>query len=141
MKTCDETIPKATNTVIIAIRATTKANTNVILPDGRVFPSASFTIISVILNDLKIKKVRQFQIVQKKIDQIDILIVIDEDLRDVGMSIDLIFKHIKEVYEKKVGPGVAINVKEVSEIKSKKGKPAPLLISHIKTDNFSDLVD
>ncbi len=118
-----------------------RINTNVILPDGRVFPSASFAIISVILNDLKIKKVRQFQIVQKKIDQIDILIVIDEDLRDVGMSIDLIFKHIKEVYEKKVGPGVAINVKEVSEIKSKKGKPAPLLISHIKTDNFSDLVD
>jgi phenylacetate-CoA ligase len=129
------------NTPIIKDGVRGRVNTNVILPDGRVFPSASFAIISVILNDLKIKKVRQFQIVQKKIDQIDILIVIDEDLRDVGMSIDLIFKHIKEVYEKKVGSGVAINVKEVNEIKSIKGKPAPLLISHIKTDNFSDLVD
>jgi phenylacetate-coenzyme A ligase PaaK-like adenylate-forming protein len=116
-------------------------NTSVILPDGRVFPSASFAIISAILNDLKTKKVSQFQIVQRKIDEIDILIVIDEDLRDVGVSVDLIIKHIKEAYERKVGPDVTINVKEVKEIKSSKGKPSPLLISHVAIENGYTLVD
>lgn len=118
-----------------------RINTSVILPDGRVFPSASFAIISLILNDLKIKKVRQFQIVQKKIDHIDILVVIDEDLRDIGMSVDLIFKHIKEAYERKVGPDVTINVIEVKEIKSPKGKPSPLLVSHLKKNNNYNFVD
>lgn len=129
------------NTPIIKDGVRGRMNASVILPDGRVFPSASFAIISAILNDLKTKKVSQFQIVQKKIDEIDILIVIDGDLRDVGVSVDIIIKHIKEAYERKVGPGVTINVKEVKEIKSPKGKPSPLLISHVTIDNSYTLVD
>ena len=129
------------NTPIIKDGVRGRTSTCVVLPDGRVFPSASFAIISVILNDLKTKKVSQFQIVQKKIDEIDILIVIDEDLRDVGVSVDLIIKHITEAYERKVGPDVTINVKEVKEIKSLKGKPSPLLISHVKINNGYTLVD
>lgn len=108
-----------------------RVSSSIILPDGRLFPAASFASLYVVLKDLKTKKVRQFQIVQKKIDEIDILLVIDEDLRNIGPSIDLIFKKIKEIHQKKTGLQVAINVKEVKEIKSLKGKPAPLVISHV----------
>jgi len=118
-----------------------RMSTSVILPDGRLFPSASFAILSVVLNKMKTRKVRQFQIVQKKIDEIDILLVFDEDLRDVGPSVDEIFKKTKEVYVKKVGPGVKINVKEVKEIKSKPGKPSPLVISHVKPEEGFKLTD
>ena len=78
-------------------------------------------------------KVRQYQIVQKKIDEIDVLLVIDENLRDVGASVDNIIKDIKEIYISKVGPGVAINVKEVDEIKHPKDarKPPPIVVSHV----------
>jgi hypothetical protein len=103
----------------------------ILLPDGRVYPAASFAIISLVLKDLQTFKVTQFQIIQKKIDEIDILLVIDEDLRDVGPSVDLIFKKIKETYEEKVGPKVKINVKEVKKIKSPPGKPLPLVISNV----------
>ena len=116
-----------------------RRSTSVILPDGRVFPSASFAILSVALNDLKTFKVTQFQIIQKNIDTIEILLVIDDKLRDIGPSVDSIFQKIAEVYQKKVGPGVTIKIKEVPNIKSPPGKPAPLVISNVKPEDvFED---
>jgi len=112
-----------------------RIGTSVVLPDGRVFPSASFAIVSLVLKDLKTHKVKQFQIVQTKIDEIEILLVIDDDLRDVAPSVDLIFKKIKEAYEKKVGPDVKITVKEIKEIKSPPNKPAPLVVSRLKPED------
>ena len=114
---------------------------SVVLPDGRLFPAASFASLYSILNDLKTRKVKQFQIVQKKLDEIDILVIIDEDLRDVGPSVDQIFKRIQEIHQKKAGPNVQINVKEVTTIPSQKGKPAPLVISHVRPDKGYRVID
>jgi phenylacetate-coenzyme A ligase PaaK-like adenylate-forming protein len=107
---------------------------SVVLPDGRLFPAASFASLYSILNELKTRKVRQFQIVQKTLDEIDILVIIDETLRDVGPSVDVIFEKIKEIHQIKAGPGVQIFVREVQDIPSQKGKPAPLVISHVRAD-------
>lgn len=112
-----------------------RISAQIFLPDGRVYPAASFESVSLVLNALKTSKIIQFQTVQNKIDDIEILIVIDNDLRDVGPSIDFIFKKIKEAYEKKCGPNVKITVKEVKEIKSAKGKPLPLAISKVKPED------
>jgi phenylacetate-coenzyme A ligase PaaK-like adenylate-forming protein len=114
---------------------------SVVLPDGRLFPAASFASLYSILNELKTRKVKQFQIVQKKLDDIDILIVIDEDLRNVGPSVDLILEKIKEIHQKKAGPAVQLNVKEVSTIPSLKEKPAPLVISHVRPDKGYKVID
>ena len=111
-----------------------RCSTSIVLPDGQVIPSASFAVVSLILKDLKTYKVKQFQIIQNKIDDIEILLVIDDDLRDVGPSVDIIFKKIHEVYQKKVGPDVTIKVKEVKELKHPKGKPLPLVVSKIKPE-------
>ena len=107
----------------------------IILPDGRVYPAASFAIISLILKNLGTYKVTQFQIVQKKIDEIEILLVIDDDLRDTGPSVDLIFNKIKEAYEEKVGHKVKITVKEVDKIKSAPNKPLPIVVSNISLED------
>jgi len=106
---------------------------NIILPSGKVFPPGAFCFITPVLHKLKTFKVKQYQIIQKKIDEIEILLVIDEDLRDVGPPVDKIVKNIKEIYLKKVGFGVSINVKEVKEIKHPKdaSKPPPIVISHV----------
>jgi phenylacetate-CoA ligase len=114
---------------------------SIVLPDGRLFPAASFASLYSILNDLKTRKVKQFQIVQKKLDEIDILVIIDEDLRDVGPSVELIFEKIKEIHQKKAGPAVQINVKEVIDIPSQKGKPAPLVISYVRPDKGYKVID
>lgn len=114
---------------------------SVVLPDGRVFPAASFASLYSILNEMKTRKVKQFQIVQKKLDEIDIHVVIDEDLRQVGPSLDVIFEKIKEIHQKKAGPGVQITVTEVQDIPSLKGKPAPIVISLIKPAKGFKVID
>ena len=108
---------------------------NIVLPNGKIFPPGAFCFITPVLHKLKTFKVKQYQIVQKKIDEIDILLVIDDDLRNVGASVDTIAKNVKEAYLKKVGLGVVINVKEVTEIKKAKNtsKPPPIVVSHVKT--------
>jgi phenylacetate-CoA ligase len=113
-----------------------RVSASIVVPDGRVFPAASFASVSKVLNKLKTSKVIQFQIIQRKIDEIDILLVIDYDLKEKTPSVDTIFKQIKEVHQKKAGPEVIINVKEVkaNDIKSTSGKPAPMVLSHVKPE-------
>ena len=106
---------------------------NIVLPNGKVFPPGAFCFITPVLNNLKNFKVKQYQIIQKKIDEIDVLLVIDEDLRNVGPSVEKISEEIKKIYVSKTGPDVKITVKEVDEIKHPKNsnKPAPIVVSHI----------
>ena len=118
-----------------------RASTNIILPDGRVFPASSFAIVPMILKELNTYKVIQFQIVQKNINNIEIHLVIDEDLRDEGPSLDLIFKKIRETYLLKAGQNVNITVKEVKKIKSLPGKPSPLIISKVKIEDGERVLD
>lgn len=106
---------------------------NIVLPSGKVFPPGAFCFVEPLLTKYKSFVVKKYQIVQRKVDEIDILLVIDEDLRNVGVSIDVIKNEIKENYEKKVGPEVTVNIKEVDEIKNddNPGKPAPIVVSHV----------
>ena len=62
------------------------------------------------------------------------LLVIDDDLRNVGPSVETIIKEVEAIYQHKSGPDVKITVKEVKEIKPEKGssKPSPIVVSHIK---------
>ena len=118
-----------------------RRSTSILLPDGRVYPSASFAILSVVLNKMKTRKVKQFQIVQRKLDEIEILIVIDEELRNETPPIDDLFKKIKEIYQEKVGQQIKINVKEVKEIKSMPNKPAPLVVSKLTQKEKENIID
>ena len=106
---------------------------NIVLPDGKVFPPGAFCFIEPVLNKHKTFKIRQYQIVQQKINEIDILLVIDEDLRTKGPRLKTIIQDIKTIYQNKTGPNVTITVKEVPEIKHPKDarKPPPIVVSHV----------
>jgi len=106
---------------------------NIVLPNGKVFPPGAFCFIEPILSKNNTYKIKQYQIVQRKLDKIEIYIVIDEKLRDIGVSVDVIKKQIKDIYENKTGPGVEIEIIEVDEIKHPKNanKPAPIVVSHV----------
>lgn len=107
---------------------------NIVLPNGKVFPPGAFCFIEPVLAKYKSYQIKQYQIVQKKIDEIDILVVVDEDLRNQGVSFNQIKKEILENYRNKTGPEVKLNIKEVNEIKNKKNarKPPPIVVSHVK---------
>ena len=116
---------------------------NIVLSNGKFFPSGAFCFIEPILNKFKTFKIKQYQIVQREIDQIDILLVIDEDLRNVGTSVEEIAKEIKHVYQQKVGPNVLITVNEVDEIKNLKdaSKPPPIVVSYVKLTDGYEIID
>ncbi|HID25541.1 MAG TPA: phenylacetate--CoA ligase family protein [Thermoplasmata archaeon] len=120
-----------------------RIRTNIVLPNGKVFPPGAFCFIEPVLNKHGTFKVKQYQVVQKKMNEIEILLVIDEDLRDVGASVDEIAKDIKDVYQKKTGPDVTITVKEVDKIPHVKdtGKPPPIVVSHVSTDEGYKMLD
>ena len=109
---------------------------NIVLPNGKVFPPGAFCFISPILHKYKTFKVKQYQVIQKKIDQIEILIVIDEELRNEEPSFTKLANDIKQIYQEKTGPDVEIIVREVNEIKNKKnaGKPPPIVVSELKPE-------
>ena len=116
---------------------------DIILPSGKVFPPGAFCFITPVLHKLKTFKVKQYQIIQKKIDEIEILLVIDEDLRYVGPPVEEIIENIREMYLKKTGSNVSINVKEVKEIKHPKdaSKPPPIVISHVKQEEGYNILN
>lgn len=122
------------NTPIIKGGVEGRVSASIILPDGRAYPAASFSSVGSVLNELKTQKVIQFQIIQKKINEIDILLIIDQQLRGNKPSLDVLFKKIKEKHQEKAGSQVKINVREAKpdEIKSTPGKPSPLVISNVE---------
>lgn len=113
-----------------------RMRTNIVLPNGKVFPPGAFCFIEPVLHDLKTYKVKQYQIIQKKINEIEILLVIDEDLRSSGASVEKIAEEITKMYQTKTGPEVTIRVREVAEIKAEpnSGKPAPIVISFVSRE-------
>jgi phenylacetate-CoA ligase len=115
---------------------------NVILPNGKVYPAGAFCFVEPILSKYKTYKIKQYQVIQKAIDEIEILIIIDEDLRNTEPSFDTISKEIKDIYQYKTGPDVKITVRQVDEIKNlNKNKPAPIVVSNVKFDAAYDLIN
>jgi len=111
---------------------------NIILPNGNVFPPGAFCFITPVLTKLQTFKVKQYQIIQQDLHHIDILLVIDEKLRNTGAPVEKIKSEIKKIYEKKVGGEVEITIKEVDEIPREKNasKPPPIVISNVKSERI-----
>ena len=116
---------------------------NIVLPNGKIFPPGAFCFITPVLNKLNTFKVKQYQIIQQKINEVEILLVIDEDLRNIGPSVETIKEKIKQMYRQKVGPDILINVREVDEIKHPENasKPPPIVISHVTQDEGYHILD
>jgi phenylacetate-CoA ligase len=105
---------------------------NIVLPDGRVYPPSRFLFITDVLEKLNTFKVTRYQIIQKNQNEIDILLVLDSDEKHKSPSFKTLTEQITKVYQKEVGPQVIINIKEVGSIAdSETGKPAPLVISYV----------
>ena len=116
---------------------------NIVLPNGKVYPPSEFLFVASVLKELKAYKVRRFQVVQNKVDEIDINLVIDDDLRNTGVSFKELADKIKKRYVLETGPGVKISVNEVESIGDDldHGKPAPLVVSNLNVNEACKLRD
>jgi len=104
------------------------------LPDGRtIAPFHVTTIPASVMDDFKSYKIKQFQIIQHKVDKIEVLIVIDERLRDIGPSVKKISDEIKKRFKQATSPDINIVITEVDEIeKDVRSDYARLIVSKIK---------
>ncbi|HDN96135.1 MAG TPA: hypothetical protein ENG71_03625 [Thermoplasmatales archaeon] len=122
------------NTPLIGKIAGRKAD-SIILPSGKIIPPSSITgIPAKVMEELNTKKILQFQILQKSIDKVEVLVVIDEEQRDKEPSIDILFKKLKEKFEARFGGEVEVEIKEVKEIKrpERLATPPPVVTSMVR---------
>jgi phenylacetate-CoA ligase len=90
------------------------------LPDGRVLLSSSFSdVYSQVLYKLKTRKMKDTQIIQHSLTDIEIQVVIDETLRKDEPSTDKIFSLLKQGFEQKVGSDVYVRVHGVDKVDRK----------------------
>ena len=106
----------------------------IVLPDGKMMTPFTITgIPAEIMKDFKIYKIKQFQIIQHKTDEIEILVVIDDKLRNVGLPTERLLEELKRRFSEKVGNDVKIIVNEIGEIKKdEKTGNIKVVISKVK---------
>ncbi len=106
----------------------------IILPKGKLLSPLSITgIPAKVMDEFKTYKIKQFQIIQQKVNEIEILIVVDEKLRSKGPSVKTILVELKKRFSEKIGHGVNIVVHEVDEIqKNERSDYVKVVISKMK---------
>lgn len=102
-------------------------------PDGKYITPFIFTEP---MRILKTDKILQYQVVQEKLDKIDILIVINEDKRNDPPSIDKLIADLKKEYYKIFGKTFHFEVKEVKKVigSDDNSKLSSPIISKLKKD-------
>lgn len=108
---------------------------SLLFPDGRLLLPSSFgEIFSKILYELKTNKIKDVIIIQHSLTKIEIQVVIDEHLRNVGPSVEEVFSFLKQGFRDKVGQHVEILIKEVEKIDKQK----PRIISKIDQNMYKN---
>jgi phenylacetate-CoA ligase len=106
---------------------------SIALPNGDLIPPFTLTgIPHKVMHMFKTDKLLQFQIVQEKINEIEVLLVLDKKLKNVGPKNEIIFKELKKQLQQKIGKNMKINVKEVEKIQTIRSRTAaesPVVIS------------
>jgi replicative DNA helicase len=91
------------------------------------------------MNDFNSYKLKQFQIIQHEIDDVEVLIVIDKKLRNIEPSVEKIANEIKKRFQEKIGKGVKIRINEVDEIQSGvRSDYIKLVVSKVKSKKKVD---
>ena len=105
----------------------------IVLPDGTTL--SPFTITGIpakIMEEYHTYKIKQFQIIQHTVDQIEILIVIDEKLRSIGVPVETLLKELQKRFADHIGPNINVKVTETKTIeKDPKGGYVKVCISKI----------
>lgn len=106
----------------------------IVLPDGKPLSPLTLTgIPAKVMKENNSYKIKQFQIIQHKVDEIEVLIVIDKKMRKDGISVNRLLNEIKNNFSEKIGQGVIITVNEVDEIqKSVRSDYFKIAISKVK---------
>jgi phenylacetate-CoA ligase len=107
-------------------------------PDGKYITPVNFTRgIDIAMQSLKTDKILQYQVVQQKLDKIDLLIVINENKRNEPPKTEILFEEIRKQYNKIFGDTFQFNIKDVEKVigSDNKNKPPPFIISKLNENS------
>ena len=112
----------------------------IILPDGRIFPPATIPMpLAEVAGKFGSYIIKRFQFVQKRIDDIEIRIELDEEKK--GVNVEEFIKEIEKNYREVIGEGVNIEVKEVKEVERVgEATSPPLIISKLDKKIVEDVL-
>jgi len=106
---------------------------SILLPNGKMaFVSLFENVIGETLYKMKTNKIKRIQIVQHKLDRLEIKILLDEELKRVAPSTDKMFSAIKSSLHVILGSDIKIIINEVNRFDSKD----PYIVSKIDRSKF-----
>lgn len=111
----------------------------VVLPDKRViFPDQLSHIAGKVMFDLKTDKISRIQVVQESLDKIEILVIIDESMKNIPPSVEKLFNELQSGYKKLLGSEITIEVKEVTKLRGEESNPesTPGILSKIDPNKY-----
>ena len=105
-----------------------------ILPDGSSLSPLTITgIPAKTMEEYNTYKIKQFQIIQHAITDVEVRIVIDDKQRNIGVPVPTLLDTLRDRFMKKIGQGVKVTVKETEEIqKNTRSDYVQVVISHVK---------
>ena len=106
----------------------------IILPNGRQLSPFIITgIPAKVMEHFNSYKIQQFQIIQQDCNTIEVLVVIDEHLRNVGTPVNIILHELQKRFSERINQNISIHVKEVDAIqKDKRLDYVQVVISKVK---------
>lgn len=91
---------------------------SIVLPNGTiVLPSTLDEFIGELSCSFNIDCIERFQIIQPRINKIEIFAVLDSELRNTDLPVDKLFSEIQHRFQERFGLDIEVNVKEVDKIK------------------------
>ncbi len=96
--------------------------------DGKILLASSLTtIFSRLLYKLETSKIRELKVIQQSIEEIDVFFVVDEKLRNKGVSIEHICEELNAGFEELFGPSIHVRFTEIKSV----SKNEPRILSRV----------
>lgn len=110
-----------------------RKNDSILFPEGKMaLPSFIDSILGEAFYETKSNKIRRIQIIQHDIDNLEMNVLFDKDLRNVGVSPEKIFDILKRKLLEKIGSKIHLEIIEVDSFNTKD----PYFISKIDRSKF-----
>ena len=109
---------------------------SITLPDGTIIPPSAITgIPGKVMEKFNTNKILQFQILQRSAEHVEVLVVIDEELRNVGPTVDELFRELRKKFEERFKNKIQVDIMEVEKIEKPADldTPAPVVTSMVRS--------
>jgi len=113
---------------------------SIVLPSGKIIFANNLKILAgKVMYKLKTDKIHMIQTVQESLKKVEVLVIINDEKRKIGVSIKELLDELKDSYEKLFEGEIQVKVKEVKELRSEKANPEskPGVLSEINIYKYN----